>query len=182
MKQNVQNIPLSEVIHQRREQVWIRNEYWNLFTRIVLIVALLGVTFTQIFILARADGNDMFPTIRDGDVMIGYRLQEEYVQDDVVIYEEDNQIQTGRIVAKAGDVINIDESGTVMVNGAILSGEITFPTYSKGGIEYPYTIPDNAYFILKDYRTQAQDSRNYGCINRNNVKAKVITFVRRRSI
>ena len=124
----------------------------------------------------------MFPAVKDGDLLIGYRLQKTYLKDDVVVYEADGKLRTGRILGRESDVITMDDSGTLLVNGTVQSGEILFPTYAKEGIEYPYRIPEGQVFILGDYRTQAEDSRDFGCISLEDVKAKVITILRRREI
>ena len=124
----------------------------------------------------------MFPAVTDGDLVLAFRLQQEYVKDDVIVYELDGELQIGRIVGCETDVITMDDSGTLLVNGTVQGGEILFPTYAKEGIEYPYTVPEGCVFVLGDYRTQAEDSRDFGCISLEDVEAKVITILRRREI
>jgi signal peptidase I len=61
--------------------------------------------------------------------------------------------------------------------------EVFYATEAKpGGIEFPYTVPEDSYFVLCDYRTAAADSRNYGAISKADIIGKVITVLRRRSI
>ena len=90
--------------------------------------------------------------------------------------------RTGRVLGRASDVITIDGSGTLLVNGTAQAGEIMYPTYPEEGLGYPYTVPDGCVFILGDYRTQSQDSRDFGAIALDDVEAKVITVIRRRSL
>ncbi|HIU77338.1 MAG TPA: signal peptidase I, partial [Candidatus Pelethocola excrementipullorum] len=120
--------------------------------------------------------------IRDGDFLIGFRLQEDFLKNDVVIYEEDGKLHVGRILGRETDVITMDDTGTLLVNGTVQGGEILFPTYAKDGMGYPYTVSKGCVFILGDHRTQTKDSRDFGCIKLENVKAKVITVLRRRSL
>ena len=81
------------------------------------------------------------------------------------------------------DVITIDDTGQLLVNGTPQTGEIAFPTYAKKGIKkYPYRVPKGCVFLLGDYRTQTKDSRDYGPIKMEDVKAKVITVLRRREL
>ena len=47
---------------------------------------------------------------------------------------------------------------------------------------YPCTVPEGCVFVLGDYRTEAEDSRKFGCIPLENVQAKVITNIRRRAL
>ena len=100
----------------------------------------------------------------------------------MVVYVADGETHIGRVAAAEGDNVMLDDSGTLLVNGTEQSGEILYPTYAKEGIEYPYKVPDGCVFILGDYRTQTQDSRDFGAIELKNVKCRVITILRRRGI
>ena len=172
----------TQIIHKRRIAAETRRDYISLFIRLILLAVIGWLLFTQVFLVAQTKGNDMFPAVKDGDLIIGYRLQETYLKDDVIVYEADGKLRTGRILGRESDVITMDDSGTLLVNGTVQSGEILFPTYAKAGIEYPYTVPEGCVFVLGDYRTQAEDSRDFGCISLEDVKAKVITILRRREI
>lgn len=124
----------------------------------------------------------MFPAMKDGDLIIGFRLQQTYMKDDVVVYTVNGETHVGRIAARAADVVTLDDSGTLLVNGTAQGGEIIYPTYAKENFEYPYTVPENQIFILGDYRTQTADSRDFGAVSMENVKGKVITILRRRGL
>ena len=88
----------------------------------------------------------------------------------------------GRIGANSTDVINLNESGTITVNGTVQGGEIIYPTYAKEGLEYPFRVPEDAVFILGDYRIAAEDSRDFGPVPYSKVLGKVITILRRREL
>lgn len=182
MKKSEKELSLSQVIRKRRVDLEVRQGYVSLFLRILLIVAVGYVLLTYVFLITQAKGNGMFPAVKDGDLIIGFRLQQEYAKNDVVIYKIDGKAQTGRIVARETDVVTLDESGTLYVNGTAQNGEILYPTYAKEGLEYPYRVPENAIFVLGDYRTQTQDSRDYGAIQMEAVEGKVITILRRRGL
>ena len=153
-----------------------------LLLRIALILLAGWLLFSRVLLVVQAPDNDMFPAIRGGDLLIGFRLQKNCAKNDVVVYEENGEIHTGRVLGRATDVIMLDDSGTLLVNGTDQSGDILYPTYAKEGISYPCTVPDGCLFILGDYRTQAEDSRDFGCIPQDNLKARVITILRRRTI
>lgn len=142
-----------------------------------------GLLFTQGFLLMRAPDNGMFPAIKGGDLLIGFRLQRNFLKNDVVVYKANGKLQVGRILGQETDVITIDDTGQLLVNGTPQTGEIAFPTYAKKGIKkYPYRVPKGCVFLLGDYRTQTKDSRDYGPIKMEDVKAKVITVLRRREL
>lgn len=173
---------ISEIIKKRKNSLAIRKGYFSLFLRLLLLVLAGYLIFTQIFLMTRASGNGMFPAIKDGDLIIGFRLQQEYTKNDIVTYQTKGSRQVGRIIARENDVVTMDKSGTLLVNGTVQSGEINFPTYAKKGIHYPYRVPKDSIFVLGDYRTQAKDSREFGPIPMNAVEGKVITILRRRGL
>ena len=148
----------------------------------VLLAIIVWVLLTEVFVFTQASGNSMFPAVKDGDLLIGYRLQRTYAKNDIVLYEHDGKLCVGRILGRASDLVSLNDGGTLIVNGSAQSGEILYPTYAKDGLEYPYTVPEGTVFILGDYRTQATDSRDFGPVALADVKAKVITLVRRRSL
>lgn len=173
---------IASVIQKRRNRVLDREGYGRLLRRIVLLGVILWLLFTRVFCITQAVGNGMFPAVKDGDLMIVFRLQQNYVADDVILYEADGETRVGRIVAKAMDSVTIDDSGTLIVNGTVQSGEIMYPTYKKTDFEYPLAITEGQVFVLGDYRTKCEDSRDFGPISLDDVKGKVITILRRRGL
>ena len=171
-----------KVLRKRRYAAENARDAWSLVLRVVVLAALAWVLFTQVFVLTQASGNSMFPAIKDGDLLIGYRQQGIYAKNDVVLYRAGGKLRVGRILARENDLVNLDTSGTLVVNGSAQSGEILYPTYAKDALEYPYTVPEGSVFILGDYRTQSEDSRDFGAVPLTELEAKVITLLRRRSI
>ena len=172
----------ARVIRRRRSDLEIRRGYIGLLVRVELLVVGCLVLFTQVFMLAQAKGNEMFPAVKDGDLMFVFRLQRDYAKDDVIVYNYAGTRYVGRIVARENDIVTLDDSGTFSVNGTAQTGEIMYPTYAKEGITYPYTVPTGCVFVLADYRTEAEDSRDRGPIPMENVQGKVITILRRRGL
>lgn len=172
----------ASIITKRTNRVLDRQGYAGLVLRILLLAAAGWVLFNYVFLITQAKGNDMFPAVKDGDLIIAYRLQGEYAKNDVVVYTQGGETRVGRIAARATDVVTLDDGGALMVNGTTQTGEILYATYAKDGITYPYTVPDGHIFVLGDYRTNARDSRDFGPVAMNNVQGKVITILRRRGL
>ena len=145
-----------------------------------LLAAAGWALFTQVFLITQVSGNAMFPAVKDGDLIIAFRLQEDYAKNDVIVYTADGQTHIGRIVARETDVVTLDDSGKLLVNGTNHAGEILYPTYAKEGLTYPFAVPEGHVFTLGDYRTQTVDSRDFGAVDMDHVLGKVITIVRRR--
>lgn len=173
---------IADIITIRRNRVLNRQSYISLVLRILFLVLAGWVMFTQVFLITLANGNAMFPAVKDGDLVIAFRIQQEYAKNDVIVYTADGKTHIGRIVARATDTVTADDSGTLFVNGTNQTGEILYPTYAKEGLTYPYTVPEGHVFVLGDYRTQTEDSRDFGPISMENVQGKVITILRRRGL
>jgi len=176
------DINVSETIKRRKYDVTVKQGYIDLLGKIIFFIIAGWFLFTQVFMLMRNTGIDMFPSIKDGDLILAYRLEKNYEKEDVVIYIVDEKPIVGRIVACENDVVIIDESGNLLVNGTTQSGEILYPTYAKEGIPYPYQVPEGTVFILGDYRTQVKDSRDFGPVAIDDIEGKVLSLLRRRGI
>jgi signal peptidase I len=126
----------------------------------------------------------MYPRLRDGDLILYYRLEQDYAIDDVVTFQLNDDTFWCRIVAQGGDVVDLSADGQLIVNGNVeQEDEIFFETEPQSiNVTYPYTVPENSYFVLCDYRTTSFDSRTYGAIPQSDLDGKVITVLRRRGI
>ncbi len=172
----------AEVITKRRRALNTKKGYISLLIRIILLVGIGYILFTQVFLITRAHGNDMFPAIKDGDLVVAFRLHKDYVKEDVAVYKVNGSSYLGRVVARETDIVTLDDSGILLVNDGVQSGEIVFPTLAKERFNYPLKVPKNALFFLGDYRTHSEDSRDFGPIPLKQVKGKVITILRRRGL
>lgn len=173
----------SIVIDCRLERLYFKNAALSLIFKTAAVAAVTALVFTFIFGVSIQKGEGMYPRIRDGDLMLWYRLSGEYVTGEIVTLEKDGVRYTGRVVAIAGDTVTTSAEGKLIVNGAIQYEEIYYDTYTQGsGLSYPYTVPENSYFILGDMRTGATDSRDFGAASKSVIDGKIITIVRRRGL
>lgn len=179
---DTKEMTIAQVIKKRKSDLAVKRGYAELIIRIILILLVGYLIFTQVFIITQVHGMGMFPAVKDGDLVIAFRLQKDYQKNDVVVYEKDGRISINRIVAMQNDIVQMDNKGDLLINGTTKTGEIMFPSYSKEAIKYPYCVSHNSVFVLGDYRTIAVDSRDYGELNVDEIEGKVITIFRRRGI
>jgi signal peptidase I len=130
------------------------------------------------------NGETMYPRLRDGDLYLYYRLDSSYIIDDVVTFQIDGRRRAARVVAMGGDVVDLGEDGELIVNGNVKDEEIFYITQPNlsSDLVFPYTVPEDSYFVLCDFRTNSVDSRTYGAISRSDIDGKVISFLRIRGI
>lgn len=176
------SISCGEVIRRRRSDLNISRGYRSLCLRLILVAVIGFFLLTHVFFITQMNGTDMYPALKDGDLLIGYRLQKQYVKDDIVVYQAQNETHVGRVLARTGDAVTIDPSGALLVNGTVQSGDILYPTYPRGDMEFPFVVPEGYVFLLGDYRTKAVDSRDFGAIPLEAVDGKIITILRRRGL
>jgi len=140
------------------------------------VVAILTIYVVGIYV---NHSNSNYPMIKDGDLCITYKLGNLIVGDEIA-YLQDNQIRFGRIVAKTGDVVNLQED-YLTVNGYGVYEDAVYPTTAEGAtISFPYEVPSGTVFVLNDYRSDPTDSRIYGGIPVKKTKGKIFLLLRRR--
>lgn len=150
--------------------------------KIAVIAGIFAVVLTLVVNLHRMEGNRMFPSVRDGDLGIFYRLADCYTNDVVLYTDETGQVTVGRIIAVGGQTVEFFKDGGYEVDGAAAYDEIPYETYmsEKHSISYPVTLEADEYFILNDFRNDTADSREYGPVKKKNVKGKLLYLLRRR--
>ena len=126
-------------------------------------------------------GNNMFPALRDGDLIVAYRLQRPYLNA-AVLYRHDGELRMGRVVGMPGNEVNVTEDGLLTINGTAPAEEVFYPTYPAEAAEltYPYTVGNGQVFILNDFRSDTNDSRSFGAVDMQDVIGPVLLTIRRR--
>lgn len=151
--------------------------------KVAVIVLFAWVLVGVVFGVAVMEGEDMYPRIRDGDLMVFYRLESEYSVGDVVTFVKDDTRYTGRIVAQGGDTVDLSDEGDLLVNGSVQDEQIFYPTESLGdSTALSCEVPEGSVYLLGDFRTNATDSRTYGPVKIDELDGKIITILRRRGI
>ena len=151
------------------------------FIKIGLTVLAVWVLLTYVGGISMCHDNSAYPMIKDGDLILTYRL-DDYRQGDVAVYKRDDTVHFGRVIAFSGDTVDI--SGEyVTVNGYGLYEDAVYPTSVEGAaVNFPYTVPENSIFVLNDYRSNINDSRTYGAIPVDDTEGKAVFVMRRRGI
>ena len=171
----------ADIIKAKRRRCADAEDIASFFTKFIAIVVLLALLFGFAFGVTPMENDDMSPRISAGDLLLYYRLADDLVTGDVLVFEKDGEQYVGRIVANPGDTVEVTDQATLVVNGStVLENDIyyTTPKYDNGPA-YPVTLAQDEYFILCDYREGARDSRYFGPVSLAEIKGKVITVVRR---
>lgn len=161
----------------------VKEDILFLLLKAGILAGLLLATFVFVFGVLRCGDDSMKPSVKNGDLVLFYRLQNDYHVSDAVVIEKNGVTEVRRIAAKAGDVVDITADG-LKINGYLQQeAEIYVETLPyQEGISYPLTLGTDEYFVLGDARRNARDSRIYGAVKKSEIKGIVMTLLRRRGI
>ena len=141
---------------------------------VVAAVAVLGATIwmpvLQIY------GSSMSPTLGEGNIVVSVKGSD-FEQGDLVAFYLGNKILVKRCIAGPGQWVDIDEDGTVYVDGKALDEPyLTEKSLGDCNIELPYQVPDNRYFCMGDHRSTSVDSRNtaVGCVAEEQIVGRIV--------
>ena len=152
----------------------------KLLIKIAVLVIIVVIVLTWILGLHRMTGNNMFPFVKDGDLCIVYKL-DDYTTGDVVLYRNDEgKMKLGRIVAVGGQSVDFPKDGGYTVDGYQPSEEITYQTFGADGVKYPIDVDDDEAFIMNDFRSDTDDSRQFGGVKKSDMDGKLLFLIRRR--
>ena len=167
---------VDEILEEKIEKVQRRQEWSRFLVECVVIVAAVYLVFHYCIGLAFVSGHSMEPSLTDGELAIFYRMDSAYQPGDIVIiHRQENVEYIKRIVAESGDVLELTEDGVLLVNGEEESGCMTVGQTlpASEGVEFPYTVPENCYFVLGDNRENSQDSRVFGAVRQEEITGRV---------
>jgi signal peptidase I len=158
-------------------------ELGRLTIKIAVIAACFLLVFTFLYGFHRNTDPDMAPMIKDGDLLLFYRLDNNYNIGDLLLLDFQGERQVRRVVARAGDTVDITEDGLIINGGLRNEPEIFQQTLPyENGILFPLTVGEGQVFTLGDARENATDSRVYGPIDMEDTLGTVITVMRRRGL
>ncbi len=158
-------------------------ELLALLLKIAGVALAVMLLFTFVYGLHRNLDPAMDPAVKDGDLVIFYRLDKNYVFGDTLLLDFQGKRQVRRVAATAGDTVDITQDGLV-INGALQQEPAIYePTRRyETGVTFPLTVGEGQVFVLGDARENATDSRVYGLVEVRDTLGKVMAILRRRSI
>lgn len=176
-KLEIPSIPaLKEELMREKIKREFRRAILNVTGILIVIAALTALMATRIFVLVQINGSSMRPTLKEGEAII-LRQTKEVEEGDIIGFYYGGKILLKRVMASAGDEIDIDREGNVSVNGKMLDEPyLEEKTLGKCDLEFPYEVPEGTIFVLGDNRAISMDSRikSIGCVEKEQIVGKVI--------
>lgn len=160
--------------HETRQE--IKKAIIDTVKNIIVIAAAAVLVANLIISVLVVNRSSMSPSLENGDIIIALRISG-VKKGDVAAFYYNNKILVKRIIAEAGDWVNITEDGTVYINEKILDEPyITKKSLGECDIEFPYQVPEGAFFVMGDNRETSADSRlkDIGSVKKENIAGKVL--------
>lgn len=172
--------PTSEQLERELKRVLYKIKLWRTLRGTVFIlvtaaaaavlVAMLWMPVLQIY------GASMTPTLREGETVVSLKGSN-YEVGDIIAFYYGNKLLVKRYIAGPGSWVDIQEDGTVIVDGNVLNEPyIVEKALGNCDLTLPYQVPEGKYFLIGDQRETSIDSRHssVGCIAEDVIVGKII--------
>ena len=145
--------------------------------KVLGIIAIFLVLLMLVVTVRICHSNDMYPNLRDGDFVLLQRTHD-VTFDDVILYEHEGEEYFGRIVAVPGETVVINDDQGLVVNDNIVYNSLAYPTGMPDNSEFSVTVGEGKVFVLGDFRDGAHDSREFGCISKQDAIGRQLYLMR----
>ncbi|MBQ2729618.1 MAG: signal peptidase I [Clostridia bacterium] len=183
MKNNDKGLPSAGIIKselkRERNRIRYRRILKNTIYALVIVAAVAVLIATLVLPVLQISGTSMEPTLNNGEIVVLVKTSK-LQRGDLCGFSYSNKILIKRVIGLPGDTIVIDGEGNVAVNGEVLDE----PYISEKGlgecdIEFPFTVPENEYFLMGDHRITSIDSRSsvIGCVAQDQIVGKLFLKV-----
>ena len=181
--QRGQAIPTLFQVREERKKLDRRSDRRHGFCAFLLSFLLTitaGLMIMLLFLPVReVSGSSMEPTLQDGDILVLYKPHVIKTGELCGMYAKDRLILK-RVIALSGDVVDMDETGNVYVNGMQLQEPyVSQKATGTCDLSFPFTVPEDSLFVMGDHRETSIDSRCslIGCIKTNQVMGQVVARI-----
>ena len=166
---------ISNELKRERNKIRYRRLLKSTVYGLIIVAAVSALIATLILPVLQISGSSMEPTLNNGEIVVLIKTAK-LDRGDLCGFSFSNKILIKRVIGLPGDQIFIDDKGVVYVNGEVLDEPyISKHELGECDIEFPYTVPENEYFVMGDRRETSIDSRSsvIGCIPYDQIFGKI---------
>lgn len=167
---------LEEELKRERYRMNYKRTLRSTISALITVAAIAVLVATLLLPVLQIYGSSMTPTLMDGDIVLSLK-ESEFEKQDVVAFYYNNKILVKRVIARAGEWVNIDEEGNVTIDGKPLDEPYLMDkALGDCDITLPYQVPEGRLFVMGDHRSVSVDSRNkaVGCVAEEQIVGKLI--------
>lgn len=182
-EENKIDLPELDLLEAELEREQYKNRFGSVLrsTAFSLIVVAAAAVLIAVLLLPvlQISGTSMTESLQDKDIVVALNGKK-YKTGDIIAFYYNNNILVKRVIAAAGDWVDIDDEGNVYVNEELLEEPyISEKALGDCNITLPYQVPDGRCFVMGDHRATSIDSRNtaVGCVSSDMVIGKILIRV-----
>ena len=136
----------------------------------ILIILLAIVIRTFIVTPVQVDGNSMYPTLLDNEILLLKKYDKSYDRFDIVVFNYNKSRLVKRIIGLPGEYVEYKNNELYINDEKIDNISIDAYTYDFNLSELGYNkIPEDYYLVLGDNRTNSVDSRMIGLVSKKDI-------------
>jgi len=143
----------------------------------LIIVAAVAILISMLVMpVLQITGESMTPAMTNNEIVVALRGSS-FEKGDIIAFYYNNKILVKRVIAQAGDWVDIDEFGNVYINNIPLDEPyLEEKALGDTNIQLPYQVPDGKIFVMGDHRATSADSRNtaVGCVADEQVVGRIV--------
>ena len=173
-------LPQLEMLEKEVKREQYRRRFKRLLrsttNALIVVAAVAALIATLLLPVLEIAGTSMEPSLNDGDIVLLVKT-DKLETGDLCAFYYSNKILIKRIIAVPGDYIWIESDGTVFLNGNELDEPyVSEKSLGECDVEFPYQVPENAYFMMGDHRETSIDSRStvIGCVAQDQIIGKIL--------
>ena len=170
---------LESELRRERHRRSYRSTLLSTISALVIVAAIAVLVSMLALPVLQVVGESMTPSIYQGEIVIAPKGTA-FQKGDIIAFYFNNKILVKRVIANAGEWVNIDEDGNVFINDVPLDEPyLTEKAFGDCNIALPYQVPDGKIFVMGDHRATSSDSRNtaVGCVAQEQIVGRVVLRV-----
>jgi len=167
---------LENALYKEKYKSRYKSMLRSTFYVLLVVFAISAIAATLIFSVLQISGTSMHPTLAENDIVVALNMSD-YKRGDIIAFYYNNRMLVKRVIATAGEWVEIDINGNVYVNKKLIDEPYIIEKHKgESDLIYPYQVPEGSYFVLGDERENALDSRNslIGCVSKDDVVGKIL--------
>lgn len=131
-----------------------------------IIIVLIVVLIRTFFITpVRVVGSSMYPSLKDGNIILLKKYDKNYERFEVVVFYRNNERLIKRIIGLPGETVEYKDNNLYINDVLFEDIKLNTITTSFDKIK----IPNDSYFVLGDNRIDSLDSRIIGPISKDDI-------------
>lgn len=173
-------MPSTAVIEKELNRVKYNDRYARTFRStiytLITVAAVAVLVATLLLPVLQIYGASMTPTLNDGELVVSVKTSD-WEKGDIIAFYYNNKILVKRVIASAGEWVELDDDGNLYINGKLIDEPyIQDKALGECDIQMPYQVPEGRVFVMGDHRSVSVDSRSsaVGCVAEEQIVGKLV--------